>query len=276
MQWTSIKDIVSRRVCKWKGANSPAIEMPDMDSAMEESERRTRLRILPDMVILATMAGLLLLASLRSSFHAFELLVTWGNDGSLPAVCHSSRSLSGARQFTILCPGGDSAANQLLFELNKRGCRKLESVFVSSAAPASYGGRLLLRKKPVSSLVQLLDSRLQKPALDLLAEARFSGSVTRQASFQPEDKSKRHQHWEFSSRREKNGDLLWSFYHLREQLWINLRWQKNGLLELKYWDRQANISRKQFPRRNRCGAWSSSESAHGDSVDWPDDIDEID
>ncbi len=233
------------------------------------------LRFLPDLVVLLLMISLLLLASLRASFRPSELLVAWGDDGALPAVCYCGRSISGGCQFSVLCPGGDSAASQLLFELNKRGCRRLECVFVSSASPAPRGGRLLLRKKPVLSLVQLIDTRLQKPALDLLAEARFSGSATYQVFPHSGESGKRHQHWEFSSKRSKNGDLAWSFCHLREQVQVNLLWQKNGVLELRYGKRQENISTQQFPRRNRCGAWSSRSDTIGrqadiDQADWLD------
>jgi len=207
------------------------------------------------------MGGLLLLASLRTFFQPTEVLVAWGADGALPAVCYSSCSSAGMRQYTVLCPGGSNAASQLLFALEKRGCSRLESIFASVVAPSPRGTRVLLKKKPAAALILFADAGRRASALDLSAEARRAGIGVRELHLAPGRESSRHQHWEFRSWKGKNGDMHWSFYHLREQVQINLSWQKNGILELQYLDRFSSKTTKQFPRSNRCGTWQACLSS---------------
>ncbi len=252
MQWTLLKHIVSERVCKWNkpiqeaGKNSPA-----------GKEKNTILELLPDRILLWFMGGLLLLASVRSLFQPSEVLVAWGDDGSLPAVCYSSCLRPGLRLYTVLCPGGSHSASQLLYALDKCGCGRLESVFSSTSAPSFRGTRVLLKKKPSEELIQLADTRRRAPGLELFEEARSAGIAARELSLASGVESSRHQHWECCWTRGKNGDMHWSFYHLKDQVKITLFWQKNGMLELQCQDRYGTRITKQFPRSNRCGYWQT-------------------
>jgi hypothetical protein len=198
---------------------------------------------------------LLLLASVGLFFQPAELLVAWGDDGSLPAVCYSSCPFPGSRQFTVLCPGGSNAASQLLHALDKRGCGRLESIFSSMAAPAPRGIRTLLKKKPTAGLILFADTRRRTSVGELSAEARSAGIAVREWSPASGIESSRHQHWKYCSKREKNGDVHWSFQHLKDQVEITLSWQKNGLFEVQCRDRRGNRISRQFPRSNRCGTW---------------------
>lgn len=218
--------------------------------------------IFPCWILLWVMCGLLLLATLRSFFQPAKLLVAWGDDGGLPAVCYSSCPSPGLRQYTVLCPGGSSAATQLLFLLDKHGCARLECIFSSTAAPAPRGVRVLLKKKKAAALILLVAPRRQKSGFDLVSEARSAGIAVQERNHAPGVEPGHHQHWEFQSWRERNGDLHWSFLQLREQVQVTLSWQKNGILQLQYQDRKGNRITKQFSRSNRCGTWSKSPQGY--------------
>ena len=252
MQWTLLKHIVSERVCKW---NRPIQEAGE--NSPEGKEKNTILELLPDRILLWFMGGLLLLASVRSLFQPSEVLVAWGNDGSLPAVCYSSSPSPGSRRYTVLCPGGGNAASQMLAVLDKCGCGRLESVFSSTSAPSFRGTRVLLKNKPTAGLVLFADARRRTPDSGLPAEARSAGLAVQELSAVSGVEPSRHQHWEFRSWRGKNGDMHWSFYHLKDQVKITLFWQKNGMLELQCQDRYGTRITKQFPRSNRCGYWQT-------------------
>ncbi len=258
MQWTSVKHIVSERVCKWNRLTRAEKRSPVVGNIRPvKNEKCSSLAFLPDFLFLTVMGGLLLHSTLRSSFQPPELLVAWGDDGVLPAVCYSSCPCLGSRQFTVLCPGGSSAASQLLFLLDKRGCARLESLFSSTAAPAPRGTQVLLKKKETAELILFVDTRLPKSGLDLAAGARIAGIAVRQLPLGAAGESIRHHHWKFCSRRGGNGDFHWSFYHLKEQVQITLFWQKNGILQLQYQYRNGLKITKQFLRTNRCGIWVS-------------------
>ena len=257
MQRTLLKHIVSLPVCKWNRTNCPLACVGRGAVLLWKKLISPRPPLFFAFIMLLIMGVLLLLASLRPWVSPSELLVAWGDDGALPAVCYSNSQLSGERQYNVLCPGSISAANQLIFALERSGCAKLENVFTSNLAPAARGALFLLRRKPTLSLVQLGDARWQKASQDLSVEARAAGITVRQMLPQPEGEVWQHEHWEFFSRREKNGDLFWSFHHLRDAVKITLLWQKNGVLQLRYQERQEPIKIKQFPRSNRVGVWRS-------------------
>lgn len=208
-----------------------------------------------DLILLTVMAGLLLLASLRSFFNPPELLVAWGENGTLPAVCYSSCSNPWSRRYTVLCPGGSSAALQLLFALDKRGCARLENIFSPAISPASRGVRVLLNKKACSSLILFTNKRRWEFSSELAAEAHSKGMAVWELLPSSNGETNRIQQWEFRSWREKNGDMHCNFYQLKEQVEIIISWQKNGVLRLQYQDPFANKTIKQFPRSNRCGTW---------------------
>lgn len=253
MRWTLIKHIVSERVCKWIRT------IPSVGAGrVAEKESGRNFGIILCWILILVMGGLLLLAILRPFYQPPELLVAWGDDGSLPAVCYSSSRGLCMRQYTVLCPGGRSAATQLLFALDKRGCSRLETIFSSKAAAVLRGTRVFVKKKAVRELILLPVVRQHSSGLALVAEARSAGIAVQEPNLALGGEPGHHQHWEFRFWRGKSGELHWSFLQVREQVHIAISWQKNGILQLQCQDGFAQQSIKQFPRSSRCGTWQAS------------------
>ncbi|NMA41866.1 MAG: hypothetical protein GX946_00625 [Oligosphaeraceae bacterium] len=108
---------------------------------------------LPIIVLCFCGAVLLLLPGLAFAAALMQpdmLLVAHGSSGAVPAVCLHQGSVGFSRgSYSILHPGTNDSAYQLLAHLDQMGCQEIDCIFVPALAAPMRSLEVYLKRKPV-------------------------------------------------------------------------------------------------------------------------------